>query len=123
MPDEKNYAELERIEDKYIINLSDFETIKAAIEANMAPAYPDKNTKYVLINTTYLDSPSMDFFKYHVYSMKERIKVRIRKYGPNGVWDNSNVFLEIKEKIHEDVKKYRIQLDSENLKNVKQGQQ
>lgn len=119
--DEKNYAELERIEDKYIINLSDFDAIKAEIEKNMQPAYPDKKTKYVLISTTYLDSPSLDFFKHHVYAMKERTKVRIRKYGPDGDWDNVNVFLEIKEKIHEDIKKYRIQLDESNLDNVKNG--
>ncbi len=123
MPDEKNYAEIERIEDKYIIDLADLPAIKAEIDKNLKPAYPDKQTKDVLINTLYLDSPGMDFFKYHVYGMKERIKVRIRKYGPDGKWDNQNNFLEIKEKEHEDVRKSRIQLDDENLKKVRTGLQ
>lgn len=121
MPDEKNFAELERVEDKYLINLSDLPAIQAIIEKNMAPAYPDKNTDYVMINTLYLDSPDMSFFKFHSYQMKERIKVRIRKYGPNGTWDNQNFYLEIKEKEHEDVRKYRIQLDDNNLDRVKRG--
>lgn len=119
--DESSFAELERIEDKHIINLSDANSIRTEVEKALGPAYPDPDTNYVLISTTYLDSPQLDFFKHHAYGMLERMKVRIRKYAPNGKWDNANIFLEIKEKEHEDVRKYRIQLDMENLRRVKSG--
>jgi hypothetical protein len=117
----KNFAELERVEDKYIIDLADLPAIKSEVEKYLKPAYPETTTKYVLIKTTYLDSPNIDFFKYHTYGHRERMKVRIRKYGPNGVWQNDAYFLEIKEKDSDDVRKYRIQLDEKNLKIVKQG--
>src|SRR5271157_1866837 len=55
--------------------------------------------------------------------MLERMKVRVRKYGPNGTWDNIDNFLELKYKEHDDVTKKRIQLDSTNLKKVKAGSQ
>jgi len=118
---EKSFSELERIEDKYIITIEQAALIQKEVEKYLKPAYPDPKTEYVLINTLYLDSPDMAFFKYHAYQMKERLKVRIRKYGPNGKWDNEHYFLEIKEKDHDDVKKYRIQLDDENLKKVRKG--
>lgn len=118
--DQKSYSELERIETKYIFNKVDLLAIQAEVEKHLSPAYPNKKTKYVLINTIYLDSPTLDFFKFHSYQMNERIKVRIRKYGSDGIWDK-NHYLEIKEKDHEDVKKYRIQLDNKNVDNVKKG--
>lgn len=121
MADEKTFAELERIEDKHVIQLTDVALIKTEIERHLPPAYPNKETDYVLVSTTYLDSPKMDFFRHHAYGMLERMKVRIRKYAPNGKWDNAHVFLEIKEKEHDDIRKYRIQLDDENLRRVKAG--
>jgi hypothetical protein len=46
-----------------------------------------------MISSVYLDSPDREFFKYHMYDKEDRIKIRIRKYGPNGKWDEKNVFL------------------------------
>lgn len=119
--DEKSYAELERVEIKHIVPLELLPIIEAEVKKHLKPAYPDKSTSFVKINTTYLDSNDMEFFRYHSYGMTDRVKVRMRMYGADGKMDKSDVFLEIKEKNDNEVKKYRVQLDSKNIQNVKSG--
>ena len=106
MADERSYSELEREERKHILPLTLYSTIENEIKKHLKTAYPDKSTKFVKINTTYLDSNDLEFFRFHTYQMSERLKVRMRTYGSDGHMDKSDAFLEIKEKNEGEVKKY-----------------
>jgi SPX domain protein involved in polyphosphate accumulation len=49
--------------------------------------------------------------------------MRIRQYGPNGVWDLTETYLEIKEKRDDETIKSRIQLDRPALSLIKNGKE
>lgn len=115
------FAELEREEVKYIIKLDDMQDIIEEINKHMKPSYINKNTDYVLINSLYLDSSDRKSLRLHIGGADHRQKLRLRKYGPNGKWEDDIVFLEIKEKEGADVHKARIQLDPINLEQIKSG--
>lgn len=114
------FAELERVEKKYIIKLEDMPDIIKEIESHLKPAYTDPKTKYIYINSIYLDSEDRKSFKNHISGYQKRQKIRLRSYSPNGIKDDTT-FLEVKEKDGEETHKSRLQLDKDNLENVKSG--
>lgn len=118
---QNTFAEIEREEKKYIIKLDDMQEIIDEISKHMKPSYIEKDTDYVLINSLYLDSTDRKSLRLHIGGADHRQKLRLRKYGPNGKWNDEVVFLEIKEKDGEDVHKARIQLDFKNLDTIKSG--
>ena len=121
MDTKDNYTELERIEDKYIIAKQNFTFFEALAVQHMSPGYSSKNTKYILINTQYFDTSDLKCFRDHITKQKDRFKIRIRSYGPNGTWKKDEVFLEIKEKKEGKVHKFRIRIDPENVKKISGG--
>lgn len=118
--DKKNFSKERRFEDKYLIKLSQIKGMCSIIEQHLKPSYPDKGVKFTFIKSTYLDSDTAIFYRTHLDRKDHRIKLRIRSYGPDGVWDN-RYFLEIKEKIDSETHKARMELDPINLKNIYDG--
>jgi hypothetical protein len=80
----------------------------------LAPSYPESDTRFYDVESIYFDSPHLDIFNAHFTVLDGRFKLRTRTYGPNGAWDRSSVFLEMKVKRNEVTQKYRIKLDPEN---------
>jgi SPX domain protein involved in polyphosphate accumulation len=63
------------------------------------------------VESIYFDSPDLDIFRTHFQIFDGRFKLRMRTYGPNGIWDRECVFLEMKRKNREHTEKFRIRLD------------
>lgn len=85
-----------RIEDKYLIPKSQEELSLKVIGTYMEPCYVDDSTQFTLIESVYFDSSKFDLFKDHFRKLDKRYKLRIRRYGPNGVWSQGFAFLESK---------------------------
>lgn len=111
--DRKNFAELSRIEDKYIVTKAQGKSVLSEVAKHWSVAYPDKNTNWVMIETTYFDSPTGTFYNDHLNDEPHRIKVRLRCYSPDGKPDG-RYFLEIKSKDDGVASKKRIELDDAN---------
>lgn len=119
--DQKAFAEIQRVEDKYIIDRDKLPKIEAKVKKHLDPSYPDKNVKFTFIKSTYFDTPTLQLYRAHLRQDNTRFKIRMRMYGPNGVWDTDHVYLEIKEKNDGDVNKSRIELDKYNQLQVQLG--
>jgi len=108
-----------RFEDKYLISKDQLKSFENLVFMNLDPCYPDENTRYTKIESLYFDSSNLDFFCDHFKKTQTRYKMRIRRYGPNGVWQNTGTsFLEIKSKSNKISKKRRIQLTDKERKDL-----
>ena len=105
-----------RIEDKFIMNLENYEKFVSLLERHLPIGFPDKSTQYTKIESTYYDSVEMDFFRHHLMKLAERNKFRVRRYFPNGILeDNQLGFAELKSKINGVSIKERLVLSNKKL--------
>jgi hypothetical protein len=112
-----NAAELtsfKRIEKKFVLSRDEGADLLRMIEARVPPSYPIEGTRFYDVESLYFDSPDLDIYRAHFQVYDGRFKLRTRTYGPNGVWDRSCVFLEMKIKNREVTEKFRIKLDPES---------
>lgn len=93
----ENFVKFERNEDKYIISGVQADRIRREVARRLRPSYPNPLTKYTLISSVYLDSPELLYYRNYLNRATDRIKIRIRKYGNDGVWNNNDKYLELKE--------------------------
>jgi len=100
-----------RIEKKFVLSRDEGEGLLRLISERVPPSYPGNNTSFYDVESVYFDSTDLDIFRTHFKMMDGRFKLRTRTYGPNGIWDRSCVFLEMKIKRGEVTEKYRIKLD------------
>ncbi len=112
-----------RIEDKYMVEKSLKKRFLADIYENMEPSYLDSDTEYTLIESIYLDSKKLDLFRHHFQTHRSRYKLRVRLYGPDGVWDKSTIIIELKKKKEGVTKKIRIKIGSAELEMLTQGEE
>lgn len=99
-----------RKEDKYICLRADLDAILEEVEYYLKPYYPTKNTDFVNITSTYMDTPSLEFLLQHLDG-GDRKKIRLRCYAPNGK-PQADKFLEIKYREDGHKKKARIEVDA-----------
>lgn len=99
-----------RKEDKYICLLKDLDSILEEVEYYLDPYYPTKDTDFVVITSTYMDTPDLQFLNQHLAG-GDRKKIRLRCYAPNGK-PQEEKYLEIKYKENDHKKKARIQVDA-----------
>lgn len=92
-----NFVKFERNEDKYIISGVQADRIRREVARRLRPSYPNPLTKFTLISSVYLDSPELLYYRNYLNRANDRIKIRIRKYGNDGVWNNNDKYLELKE--------------------------
>jgi len=122
-----SHGEFRRIEDKFIVNKSHRKFLINLLETYLRPSYPMPGTLYTKIESLYFDSTELDLFKHHFMSLEKRYKLRIRRYAPNGVWDDGPALLEIKKKIKKGEgessisKKIRIHITTDALNDLKEG--
>jgi hypothetical protein len=109
-----NAAELtsfKRIEKKFVLSRDEGMELLRMIENRVPPSYPKQGTQFYDVESLYFDSPDLDIYRAHFQVYDGRFKLRTRTYGPNGIWDRSCVFLEMKIKNREVTEKFRIKLD------------
>jgi SPX domain protein involved in polyphosphate accumulation len=109
--------EIDRFELKYLIPLSQVATISRYVEAYCEMDYysqisPDS---FYMINTLYLDSPSLYFFRSKLANDINYFSLRIRGYGQN---PEPPFFLEIKSKNQDFCKKRRSKVMSKDLTSI-----
>ena len=91
-------TEFSRLEDKYFLSLSQYADLKDLAQKHLQNASPIPQTEYTLVQSTYFDDMNLNCLVEYLEQVPTRSKLRIRKYGPNGNWDNSNLYVELKEK-------------------------
>lgn len=87
-----------RIEEKFLLPASlKFPTLDF-ISQHLAPAYLDSGTRFNWVESVYFDSDGFTLFKDHFLSPNRRFKLRLRRYAPDGRWQNNGGMLELKVK-------------------------
>lgn len=119
--DPKDALYSDRVEDKYVFNLSDLESIVKEVEDYLKPDYPHAGTEYTLVKSIYLDTPAMKFLVDDLEDKNERHKLRVRCYGPNGKW-STDKYLEVKYRNGLLRKKVRIKIDMDGFLKVLSGE-
>ena len=109
-----NEIDLERKEDKYILEKQELVPVKNKIETHLDPYYPDPSTQFVINTSIYFDSPDLTFLKQHLNKLEDRRKIRIRTYAPNGTQE-SIYFIEVKSKSDGKSLKTRLQINKDGL--------
>jgi SPX domain protein involved in polyphosphate accumulation len=117
---EGNSIDLNRIEQKYIVQKQYYIEVKAEIKKHMELYFPQPNTVYTLNRSIYFDSPDFTFLKQHLAGLDDRRKIRIRAYAPNGKWSDE-VFLECKYKQQGDSRKNRLRIGPNAFKALTQS--
>ncbi len=126
VPREKKQATIQntfvRIEDKFLVPKVLIGNLKSLVSEHCKPAYAESGTNYTLVESQYFDSETLDLYQHHFSKLEERFKLRVRKYAPNGNWDEGAAFLEAKSKIKTPTgsigSKKRFRIDAENLKSL-----
>ncbi|MFH1778275.1 MAG: polyphosphate polymerase domain-containing protein [Candidatus Omnitrophota bacterium] len=106
----------ERFEVKYHFPLDRLEELIAFIKPFMVlDRYSDQSGMIgaYKVQSLYLDSKNLDFYRTHLEGYQSRRKIRIRKYTH---MKRSHYFLEIKNKLFFNTNKLRIKLDNDLLK-------
>jgi SPX domain protein involved in polyphosphate accumulation len=111
-----------RFEEKYIIPKSLKKELVKTLEQHLKVDYPDKDTKYTMMKSTYFDSSNLDMVRHHMSKSSDRFKIRTREYAPNGKLHKSDfTFLEIKAKHGDITDKFRIKVPKGDLESFKKG--
>lgn len=77
-----------RIEEKFFLPQNLRESFLALVENHLPASYPHETTRYTLIESIYFDSHDLRSFTDHFDQLPYRFKMRSRRYGPNGEWEN-----------------------------------
>lgn len=110
-----------RIEDKFILPRNQLPEFRMLVESHLDRSYGEKDAGSSLIQSIYFDSDNAEFFQHHFQKLAKRAKLRIRRYGMNGVWDNAIIFLECKYKINGMSSKHRFLMTQDCLDRLYQG--
>lgn len=113
-----------RIEEKLLLPNSlrnDF--LKILNKHHMMPCYPDKTTKFTMIESFYFDTENLKSFTDHFSKATYRFKLRGRKYAPNGAWPSEKdpLYLELKTKSADICDKVRIKIDAQEFSALANG--
>ncbi|HEX4922572.1 MAG TPA: VTC domain-containing protein, partial [Bdellovibrionales bacterium] len=84
-----------RLEEKFVIPKSIWPEMEHLLNRYSAPSYLEAQTDFNLIESTYYDSAQLKIFTDHFTNRVSRVKVRTRRYAPNGEWKQKSVFIEV----------------------------
>ncbi len=110
-----------RIEDKFILPVKHLPDFRRLVESQLDRSYGPKDGDYSLVQSIYFDSETAEFFQHHFQKLAKRAKLRIRRYGVNGIWDNAIIFLECKYKINGMSSKHRFLMSQDCLDRLYKG--
>jgi SPX domain protein involved in polyphosphate accumulation len=109
----------ERIEDKFVLPRAQRDALDALLVSRMPRA--DYGADYTIVQSIYLDTEGLDLLCDHIGGRSERVKLRIRRYAPNGSFGRGVSFFESKTKTDGVCRKERYQLDDAALEAVLAG--
>lgn len=110
-----------RIEEKFILNRSKFDSFLELVHQKMSPSYFHNDTQFNVIESIYFDSSDLHVYRSHFLSPDFRFKLRARKYFRNGQNENGPVFVECKTKDHGVCKKSRFAVSNMDFQNMMDG--
>ena len=117
-------GEFKRIEDKFLVSKKMQDLVFKCLSQNMDESYLDNDTHFTLIESIYFDSSEITLFKDHFNLLiPKRYKMRVRRYGPNGIWNTENYLLEVKSKKEGQCKKVRFTIGQIELDIISAGLQ
>ena len=116
------HGKFKRIEDKLILSQKQTDLLLEDINRNMKPSYLHEGTKFTLIASCYFDGPDLRFFHDHFLKAPKRYKLRIRRYAPDGVWNDEPALIELKSKEIDISRKRRFSLTKDNYERVMRGE-
>ena len=99
-----------RTEKKYLVPRELGEELDKLLERNLGAAYPADTTRFTLVESIYFDSNERAFYGNNYELVASRCKIRARRYGPNGQWNEKSLHLEFKSKSDGKSFKERLQL-------------
>jgi SPX domain protein involved in polyphosphate accumulation len=115
-------GKFKRVEDKVLLSQEQAELLLEDVNRHMKPSYLHEGTKFTLIASYYFDSRELCFFHHHFLKTPKRYKLRIRRYAPNGVWNDEAPLIELKSKENGISKKRRFALTPDNYERVMKGE-
>lgn len=110
-----------RVEQKHLLPKHLWPELEQLLIANSQASYLDAGTDFNLIESIYYDSPVLKIFTDHFTNRVSRLKVRTRKYAPNGEWKHKSVFIEVKKKADGICTKERLKLPVEQVSPLAMG--
>ncbi|MEQ1878491.1 MAG: polyphosphate polymerase domain-containing protein [Bdellovibrionia bacterium] len=87
-----------RVEQKHLLPKNLWPALERLLTLHSKPSYLDDVTSFNLIESIYYDSASLKIYNDHFSNRVSRVKVRTRKYAPNGEWKHKAIYLEVKKK-------------------------
>jgi hypothetical protein len=99
----------QRIESKYIIDKKHLPAFIKLFEHYLVPDYIVPVNSHIVNKSIYFDTPELKSLTDHLKGKEERQKIRIRRYAPDGHWNN-DIFAEIKRKDGEETIKDRLKI-------------
>ncbi len=101
-----------RIEDKYLVPKSSLPQLLKLLRSNLDPSYMSEGVRFNMIESLYFDSPTLKVFRDHFATGISRFKLRLRQYGPNGLFapDTEPSHLEMKQKADGVSRKFRFKV-------------
>ena len=97
-----------RYELKYLLGLKQAEQFKSALRAYLIPDEHSNQNGHYALSSLYFDSPDLRCYWEKEYGLKQRRKLRIRRYETGDVMtEETPVFLEIKQRIDRVTQKRR----------------
>lgn len=110
-----------RIEDKFVVPLQHANKLFKLLFNHLELSYFDSGTQFTLIESLYFDSDHLDFYQHHFQQRDVRLKLRIRRYAPNGQWAQGTAFIEAKQKSNGVSKKERFTIGDHEVQRLKEG--
>jgi SPX domain protein involved in polyphosphate accumulation len=113
----------QRIEDKYLVPREKATELMALLEQHLEPCYLEPGTRFNMIESVYFDSESLKIFQEHFVNKVSKYKIRLRRYGPNGVWpqQGEDTHIEMKLKAGGVSNKFRMKLGSTEISYLERG--
>ncbi len=111
-----------RMEQKHILPVRLWPELEKLLMSESQPSYLESQTEFNLIESIYYDSPSLKIFTDHFTNRVSRLKVRTRRYAPNGEWKHKSVFIEVKKKADGICTKERLKLPVEQVALLANGE-
>jgi hypothetical protein len=99
-----------RLEQKFLLPKSAWAELQHLLDRYSEPSYLEAATDFNLIESTYYDSSELKIYTDHFTNLVSRVKVRTRRYAPNGEWKHKSVFIEVKKKADGICTKERLKL-------------
>lgn len=112
-----------RIEDKYVLPQQLHNEFVTLVEDHLDRSYGSGEFDSMGNQSIYFDSNQLECFQQHFEKLDKRMKLRIRRYGINGIWDKSATFVERKFKINGISSKQRFLLSRVGYERITNGQE